>query len=1314
MMALPRALALALLLWPLAGTAQTRMVADLNPGPDRSNPRQGAVVAGTYYFPADDGTHGRELWAYDLASGEARLVLDLAPGAAGGVTRVLGEHDGWLYVAGDDGTMGPEPWRIRLASGDAEPLADLIAGPEGSDPREFAVVETPLGSVFFAAGGEERLLWGYTPPEAPSGVGRMARGALAAVRMQRGGLVTDPSGLAACDECTEQPGSLRFLTQGAVYVVRRDGTEADEVHAAEDWFRVIPGWGFDGEEAIVTRGAFTSPDAGVEPVVSDLNYSTTIGYDRTTIYDLRPGPESSDPGSPVRIGDYLYLAADDGASGRELWRLDLRATAPVASGELVADIRPGPEGSDPSDLEVADRLYFRADDGESGLELWAHDPRTGATERVTDLRPGASSSRIAALVPAGDVLLFAADDGASGRELWAHGTCGASGTDEATLFRACDGLPSENADAVAVGTVAGREEVWAATTSGLVRYASGAWEAVPGPYRPPLAIGNGRAYAASARGLAVFDGTEWGEVPFDEPVGAVEAAVGGVWVAAGTRAYYSAGPSGEAFVEVARVASADVTIVQPTEDLAWIASFDPDQWQVPGENSNPGFGGVRELRRTESVAQGGAWTTEGLYTQPTEGLCLEQTPALDALPSGAVWAAYAPGWCREAHFRGARGGRRGRQMARYDGSTWTSRPVGGGGARRGAEAAMEYVAAVAADGGSETVWVGGDGLAYALDPGGEAWQILSASDLGVPDLLVRDLAVDASGAVWAATPRGVLRYAPALAAPAPLSPAPDARQAPLAPRLRWAVVPGAEAYDVQVALDPGFAVPVVSETASGLPTLALAASLDPAVRHFWRVRARRGSAASPWSEPLAFVTGGREWDVYTALEAAVPGGSPIAVDTDASGQAWTLWESVLSAVAVFDGEGWAWSTFVPDPIGLRAYDDGTALVTTRGNGGFDQARDGGWRQYGADGAGGVPLVDGSPVGCYGDKFDACWGASWASRGGGRVWAGGIGYFQDGTGWIEQDWTMIPPNVDMVSNGLAAPDGTLWLAASRAEATVAHFDPDATPGAEWTGYGTADGVPLGSIPHHFDAGGALWVSSPNGLAAFDGTAWRTVALPGSQEIWALERSGDALWAATPDGIARGEAPYAEGDWALTPYDPAGPHPATPVAALAVDVQGNAWVAGDADDETGASVLWNGRWARYTRADGALPSDAVTDLAAGSDGAVWVATRGGMARTTASGVFVDAEPAPEAQLALGLPRPNPASGAVTVPYRVDARGEATVEVFDVLGRRVAVLASGAHTPGTHVARLDTRGLAAGAYAVRLMAGERAEVRRLTVVR
>lgn len=90
----------------------------------------------------------------------------------------------------------------------------------------------------------------------------------------------------------------------------------------------------------------------------------------------------------------------------------------------------------------------------------------------------------------------------------------------------------------------------------------------------------------------------------------------------------------------------------------------------------------------------------------------------------------------------------------------------------------------------------------------------------------------------------------------------------------------------------------------------------------------------------------------------------------------------------------------------------------------------------------------------------------------------------------------------------------------------------------------------------------------------------------------------------------------------------------------------------------------------------------------------------------------------EVTLGAPFPNPARGAVTLPFELPEASDVTVEVYDALGRLVARIEVGERAAGAHEAALDGRALAAGAYVVRLTTGGEGgrdvRVRRLTVVR
>ena len=99
------------------------------------------------------------------------------------------------------------------------------------------------------------------------------------------------------------------------------------------------------------------------------------------------------------------------------------------------------------------------------------------------------------------------------------------------------------------------------------------------------------------------------------------------------------------------------------------------------------------------------------------------------------------------------------------------------------------------------------------------------------------------------------------------------------------------------------------------------------------------------------------------------------------------------------------------------------------------------------------------------------------------------------------------------------------------------------------------------------------------------------------------------------------------------------------------------------------------------------------------------------------FVAAEAPADASagaLALGAAAPNPFRQATTLAVDVPTAGRVRVELFDVLGRSVAVLADGEMPAGRHDVRLEAPSLAPGVYVVRLTAGGQAVSRRVTVAR
>jgi len=128
---------------------------------------------------------------------------------------------------------------------------------------------------------------------------------------------------------------------------------------------------------------------------------------------------SSYSGSPASLTPFngkLYFEADNGVTGRELYVYD-----GVNQPRIVADLRSGGGGSIPRYLtEFNGKLYFQANDGSSGSELFVYDG-TSTPSLVADIYVGTNASSPANLTVFNNKLYFSANDGINyGNELYVY------------------------------------------------------------------------------------------------------------------------------------------------------------------------------------------------------------------------------------------------------------------------------------------------------------------------------------------------------------------------------------------------------------------------------------------------------------------------------------------------------------------------------------------------------------------------------------------------------------------------------------------------------------------------------------------------------------------------------------------------------------------------------------------------------------------------------------------------------------------------------------------------------------------------------
>jgi len=87
---------------------------------------------------------------------------------------------------------------------------------------------------------------------------------------------------------------------------------------------------------------------------------------------------------------------------------------------------------------------------------------------------------------------------------------------------------------------------------------------------------------------------------------------------------------------------------------------------------------------------------------------------------------------------------------------------------------------------------------------------------------------------------------------------------------------------------------------------------------------------------------------------------------------------------------------------------------------------------------------------------------------------------------------------------------------------------------------------------------------------------------------------------------------------------------------------------------------------------------------------------------------------AEFALYQNYPNPFNPSTTIEYALPFASHVALEVYDLLGRKVASLVNERMAAGTHAVRLDASGLVSGMYIYRLIAGDHGVSKRMTVVK
>ncbi len=396
-----------------------------------------ALLGNSLMFIANDSTSGFEVWKLEIGTQSPIAITDLSTQYSHAfINSNTLVADGYYFFHAANG-ISNGLWKTDGTPGGAELVFNPYILPQYSTNGEFVKV----GNLIYFSAYDGRTPRLYVTDGTTAGTRRIANfygdspSNVNSLTYFKGELYFVASNLLG-PELWKTNGTAAGTTFVKPLATDGRGSNPTELIVAGDilYFKIVPSGQstqlarsdgtVEGTYAIATVVAneFIPFDdrlflsqydfQGTELWVSD----GTIGPP-TLFLDINKLPTvGSEPNDLLRVGTKVFFTANDGSTGRELWVTDGSTNETY----LVRDIYSGSKSSQPGAFFAIDNiLYFAATDAANGLQIWRSDGTTAGTYRLTSFLNSSNQLRPVIIQPEGDLggsLYFILEN--SQRELW--------------------------------------------------------------------------------------------------------------------------------------------------------------------------------------------------------------------------------------------------------------------------------------------------------------------------------------------------------------------------------------------------------------------------------------------------------------------------------------------------------------------------------------------------------------------------------------------------------------------------------------------------------------------------------------------------------------------------------------------------------------------------------------------------------------------------------------------------------------------------------------------------------------------------------